>query len=115
MITVDDIRQIALGLPGAEERASYGGLPSWRTKSRMFTRVRDEPDSLVVWVESEDEKHALISSEPAKFFTTPHYDGHAVVLVRLSEVDVTEAQELITESWRLRAPRSLVRRWEESA
>jgi len=74
----------------------------------MFARVRDEPDSLVVWVESEDEKNALIASEPAKFFTTPHYDGHASVLVRLPAVDRPELGELLTDAWRARAPKRLV-------
>ena len=46
MISHDDVRAIALGLPGAEERASYGGQPSWRTPSRMFTWIRDDPEAL---------------------------------------------------------------------
>ena len=112
MASHDDIRAIALGMPGAEERASYGGRPSWRTKTRMFTWIRDDPEALVVWVESEEEKQALVESEPDRFFTTPHYDGHPVVLVRLDAVDVAEARELVTESWRLRAPRALVKEWD---
>jgi len=106
-----DVRRIALGLPGAYERESFGGRPSWRTKPRMFAWIRDDPEALVVWVESPEAKDALISGEPPKFFTTPHYDGHPIVLVRLEAVDGDEATELITESWRLRAPRPLVRTW----
>jgi hypothetical protein len=56
-------------------------------------------------VPSEEDKHALIGSDPKVFFTEPHYDGHALVLVRLSEVGVDELSELVVESWRLRAPR----------
>ena len=112
MITHDDVRQIAMGLPGAFEHASHGGQPSWRTKPRMFAWIRDDPEALVVWVESEEDKLALIASEPKKFFTTPHYDGYPMVLVRLSAVKVTEATELITESWRLRAPKKLVKEWD---
>lgn len=78
----------------------------------MFTWIRDDPEALVVWVESAEDKDALITSEPGKFFTTPHYDGHAVLLVRLDAVDAEEATELITESWRLRAPRSLLKAWD---
>ena len=112
MITEDDIREIALSLPDAFEHASYGGRPSWRTKPRMFTWLREEPEALVVWVESEEDKLALIGAEPDKFFTTDHYDGHPMVLVRLEAVDVDEARELITDSWRLRAPKTLVKRWD---
>lgn len=112
MISIDDVRALALALPGTEERASYGGRPSWRTKTRMFAWVRDEPEALVVWVDSVEEKAALVESEPGKFFTTSHYDGQAIVLVRLDGVDQDEAAELIEESWRIRAPRSAVREWE---
>ncbi len=78
----------------------------------MFTWVRDDPEALVVWVESIEEKEALIASEPEKFFTTPHYDGYAIVLVRLDTIDAEEAAELVTESWRLRAPKALLRQWD---
>ena len=96
-----------MSLPGAYEHASYDGRPSWRTKPRMFTWIRDKPEALVVWVESLDDKEILIATEPRIFFTTPHYDGYPMVLVRLEAIDGKRAKELITESWRLRAPKSL--------
>lgn len=108
MVTVDDIREIASNLPGAYEQASYGGRPAWRTKPRGFAWVRDEPEALVVWVGSVEEKLALVASEPDKFFTTSHYDGSPILLVRLEGVDGAEAAELIEESFRLRAPKRLV-------
>ena len=109
MITADDVRRISLGLPGAYEQETHGGRPSFRTKPRMFAWVRDDPEALVVWVESVEDKDALLATDPATFFTTEHYDGHPIVLVRLGAVDAAEAEELITESFRLRAPKALVR------
>ena len=97
-------------LPGAYEQLSHGGRPSWRTKPRMFTWIRDEPEALVVWVESLDDKEIMISTEPRTFFTTPHYDGYPMVLVRLEDIGVKRARELILESWRLRAPKALLKR-----
>jgi len=112
VITYDDVREIALSLPEAFEQPSYGGQPSFRTKARMFTWIRDDPEALVVWVDSEAEKDALIAAEPRKFSTTPHYDGQPMVLVSLKAVGRKEAIELITESWRLRAPKKLVKEWD---
>jgi hypothetical protein len=112
VISYDDVRRAALGLPGSYEQASYEGRPSWRTKPRMFAWIRHDPEALVVWVGSVEEKEALIAAEPDKFFTTPHYDGHPIVLVRLEGVEADEAVELVTESWRLRAPTTLVRDWD---
>ena len=50
------------------------------------------------------------SSPPSRptFFTTPHYDGHPSVLVRFGAADVELLTELLTESWRLRAPAKVV-------
>lgn len=112
MLTIDEVRAIALDLPGAYEQPSYGGRPSWRTSPRMFTWVRDDPEALVVWVSSLEEKDALLASDGATFFTIDHLDGHPIVLVRLEVVDRDEATELITESWRLRAPRRDVAAWD---
>jgi len=112
MTTHDDVRRIALALPETHERASYGGRPSFRTAKHMFTWIREAPEALVIWVPSEDDKEAMIASEPAKFFTTDHYDGNPIVLVHLDAIDVDEANELITDSWRLRAPNRLVAEWE---
>jgi hypothetical protein len=100
MVTEADVRRVALSLPGAYEQESYGGSPSWRTKPRMFTWIGGEDGSLVVWVESVEEKEALLASDPDKFFTTSHYDGHPVVLVRMASIEVEELTELIDQSWR---------------
>jgi hypothetical protein len=112
MVTGEDVRAIALSLPDAYEQASHGGQPSFRTKPRMFAWIRDDPEALVVWVESEEETRALVASEPKKFFTTSHYDGYPMVLVNMKAVMRDEAAELITESWRLRAPKKLVKEWD---
>lgn len=109
MLSEDDIRRLALALPGASERASFGGRPSWRTAARMFAWLREDPEALVVWVGSVEDKQALIASDPGTFFTTSHYDGHPMVLVHLDAVDEQQAAELLVESWILRAPRSLTR------
>lgn len=108
MADEDDVRRIALSLPATTEKPSYG-TPGFRVKDRLFARIYDhEGDVLVVWVESLEDKEALLGSEPATFFTTPHYDGHPMVLVRLAEVDEDELTELLTDAWRTRAPARLV-------
>jgi hypothetical protein len=105
MVTENDVRRVALSLPETTEKPSYG-TPGFRVKDRLFARLREEGD-LLVWVADEGEKRGLVASEPEKFFTTPHYDGHPTVLVRIEAVDEDELRELLTESWRLRAPKKL--------
>jgi len=102
MITVEKIRSLALALPGVYEQASYGGMPSWRTKPRGFAWVRVDPEALALWVDSLETKARLLESEPRLFFTTPHYDEHPMVLVRMDRVSVARAKALLEESWRVR-------------
>jgi hypothetical protein len=105
MATESDVRAIALSLPETEERPSYG-TPGFRVKDRLFARIREE-GVLVVWCADEGEKDFLLRADPEKFFTIPHYDGHASVLVRLAAVEPDELAELLTEAWRVRAPKRL--------
>ncbi|MBA2505657.1 MAG: MmcQ/YjbR family DNA-binding protein [Thermoleophilaceae bacterium] len=100
MSTERDVREIALSLPATKEKPSYG-MPGFRVKDRLFARIREE-GVLVVWCESLDEKEFLIGAEPEKFFTVPHYDGHAMILVRLPVVDAEELRELLSASFELR-------------
>jgi hypothetical protein len=53
-------------------------------------------------------KEALIADDPGIYFTTPHFDGYAAVLVRLEVIGATELEELIAEAWCSRAPAKLV-------
>jgi hypothetical protein len=112
VVTERDVRRVALSLPETTEKPSYG-TPGFRVKDKLFARIREERDVLVVWCWDLGEKEQLIASEPEKFFTTPHYDGHPTVLVRLSAVDMDELTELLTESWRIRAPKRLVAAFDE--
>ena len=113
MVTEDDVRRIALSLPSTSEKPSYG-TPGFRVKDRLFARIHEEDDILVLWVESEEEKLAMIATDPAKFFTTPHYNGHPMVLIRFAEVNRDELEELIVDSWRVRAPKRLVQSFDAS-
>lgn len=109
MVTEDDVRRLALALPATTEKPSYGD-PGFRVKDKLFAclREREGEQVVVAWCADLGEKEALIASEPDKFFTTPHYDGHASVLVRLSAVDEQEMAEILEDAWRARAPQRLV-------
>jgi hypothetical protein len=61
MSNEDDVRRIALSLPETTEKSSYG-TPGFRVKDRLFARMWDDPDVLVVWRPAIEEKEALIES-----------------------------------------------------
>jgi hypothetical protein len=107
VVSEDDVRRVALALPATTEKPSYG-TPGFRVADRLFARIREEGDVLALYCADVSEKEALIAADPAKFFTTPHYDGYPMVLVRLPAIDADELRDLLTEAWRVRAPRRLV-------
>lgn len=108
MATEDDVRSICLSLPETSERLTWG-TPGFRVRERLFARLRESPDVLVVWRPSLEERESLVAADPDVFFTPPHYDGHASVLVRLKVVGLDHLRELLTEAWETRAPARLLR------
>jgi hypothetical protein len=103
MVTEDDVREVALSLPETAEKP-YNRLPAFRVRSHLFIRIHELPDTLLVRCADLEERNELLKAGPGKFFITPHYDGYPAVLVRLSQVDLDEVTELVTESWRICAP-----------
>ena len=106
--TFDDVRKIALSLPDTDEHASYGGRSAFRVHKKGFVHLRDDETSLSVYVSDLGEKEALLASDPRKFFTTPHYDGYPMACVRLGKIGVKELRELLTDAWRLKAPKRVL-------
>ena len=53
------------------------------------------------------EKESLIESEPDVFFTTAHYDGYPLVLVRMGAIGLDQLETLLADAWYVRAPTRL--------
>jgi hypothetical protein len=123
----DEVRRIALALPETSERPSHGNT-SWRVRDKLFVWERPlrpadrralgdaAPDGPILGarVEHLGAKEALIADDPAVYFTTPHFDGYAAVLVRLDEIARDELEELIAEAWLCQAPKRLAREYLET-
>jgi len=122
--TWDDVRRLALALPETSEAESRG-IPAWRVKDKGFVWDRPlrradvqalgaaAPDGPVLGAHVADEgvKAALIADDPDVYFTTPHFDGYAAILVRLDRITVEDLAELVTEAWLLRAPKRLAKEY----
>jgi hypothetical protein len=122
--TWSDVRDTALALPDVDERPGQETL-QWRVRDKGFVWERPlrradlaalgdaAPDGpvLAAWVPDLGAKEALLADDPAVYFTTPHFDGYPVVLVRLAEIDTGELTELVTEAWLARAPKRLARQY----
>ena len=80
-----DVVAAGRGLPEVEE-GTWFRTPCLRVRKKSFCRMKEDGETLVVRVVDLEDKEALLRAQPEVFFTTPHYDGYAYVLVRLAVV-----------------------------
>ena len=119
-MTYDDVARLAMALPQAAEGERHGNR-TWFVGGKAFAwerpfskadirRFGDEtpPGGPILAVQVEDlaEKEAVLAADPA-FFTIPHFDGYAAVLVRLDNVAERALRELLEDGWLCRAPARL--------
>lgn len=121
MATLDTVARIVRSLPGTEETSSASGLRWWVVKNKTIAWERPLRKSdlaalgdrapkgtiLGVWLPDLMVKTSLLSANPDVFFTTPHFDGHASVLVPLARIDAVTLRSLLEEAWLGRAPKRL--------
>jgi hypothetical protein len=127
--TVDDIHEIARALPGVTLGGARGrSQPTvYQVSRRSFLFFRNRrPDAvdpetgeryadvIVFWVDSELEKEAILADTSLPFFSTPHFDGHASVLLRgsrVGEMTRDELAEFVEGAWLSRAGPRAIARW----
>ena len=120
MATWDDVRRIALGLPGVVEEDN-GRTLSWRVGAKAFAweRVlrRGEREQLggrapagpALGLRTADAGvvAAYVSTQPQVFFTVAGYGVHPMVLLDVEAATSEDVDEALTEAWLCRAPRRL--------
>src|SRR5262245_2947622 len=112
---VEDVHEIADSMPHVTVYTGRSGNRIYQVGGKSFVFFRTprpdavDPDTgeryddvIVIWVPSEDDKHALVQDPSSPFFTTPHFNGHPSVLVRvcrLRELDLQELKEIVEDAW----------------
>jgi hypothetical protein len=127
MATITDLDALALAMPETAKEHSADGRPEYRVKGKLYCvhrgRRRDAVDPetgerlddvLMFRVADLDVKDIILADDRGIYFTTPHFDGYAAVLVRigdLARLDREELRDLVVEAWCARAPRRLAQTW----
>jgi hypothetical protein len=124
---VGDVHQTAASMPHVTRLEGPKGNAIYQVGGKSFVFFRTpqpdatDPDTgeryadvIMLWVESEGDKLALIQDPDSPFFSTDHFDGHPSVLVRtsrLAEISATELTELIQDAWLSRASKRRAETW----
>jgi hypothetical protein len=125
--TMVDLDELALAMPETTKEVSDDGRPAYLVQGKLFcchrSRRRDaiDPetgerldDVLMFRVADLNTKELLLADTRGVYFTTPHFDGYAAVLMRipdLARVDRDELRETIVEAWLTRAHRRVAKAW----
>jgi hypothetical protein len=121
-----DLDELALALPQVTREVSDDGRPSYHVHGKLFCFHRgrrpdaiDEngqrlDDVLMFRVPDLDVKELLLADERGLYFTTPHFNGYAAVLMRipdLARLDRDELGDLVAEAWLTRAQKRVAKAW----
>jgi hypothetical protein len=110
MVSKLEVRRIALNLPDVREDENHFGFDvpvgskrrgfAWAWRERVDPHKARVPNErvLAVRVADLDAKEAMLMADPDVFFTEPHYDGYAAVLVRLDAVSRSQMRGLLAQA-----------------
>jgi len=124
---VADVHEIAAAMPHVTRIEGPKGNAIYQIGGKSFVFFRTpQPDAedpetgeryadvIMIWVESESDKLALVQDPGSPFFTTDRFDGHLSVLVRakdLRSINKSELTELIQDAWLSRASKRRADKW----
>jgi hypothetical protein len=118
MVSLDEVARIALGLPEVAEGETRGAR-TWSVAGKGFAWERPfskadirrfgdatPPAGTILAVRVDDlgEKEAVLAAQPKAFFTIPHFDGYAAVLIQLKAVTKRALREALVDGWLACAP-----------
>jgi hypothetical protein len=132
MVSLDEVARMAADLPEVVEIDRHGNR-AWavpgataRGGAKVFAWERQfskadirrygaetppEGPILAIRVADLHEKEAVLAENRDAFFTIPHFDGFAAVLVQLNAVSEEAVREALLDGWRACAPPELADRY----
>jgi len=107
VVTIDDVRSFALGLPRTTE-----GVVRGRVKFRVGRIVYvafSHDETLMGFGFPKEWREVLVGSDPEKFMMPTGGDlRYNWVIVRLAAIDVDEMRELVLDAWAMVVPKKVI-------
>jgi hypothetical protein len=110
VVTVEDVRRLALSLPRTTEHLIRDRV-KFRVKQLVYVSFsRDE--TLMGFGYPKEGRAALVESEPEKFSMPSASDlRYHWVVARLDALDAEEMTELVTDAWTMCVPQYVAREY----
>jgi hypothetical protein len=112
MMSVEDVRLIALSMPESEEMEHWGKA-SFRIRNKIFAVVQEDNTSLVVKTSGED-RMIYTSMDPQVYTIPKSFSNLHYMRVNLNLVQPEELRGLIIKAWSSIAPTKLVKEYSQS-
>ena len=113
MVTVEDVRSVATGLPRTTE-AFVRGRVKFRVGRIVYLAFsRDETE--LGFAFPKEWREALVGSEPDKFrLPDPSDLRYNWAVVRLASIDAAEMRELVIDAWAMVVPKRVAAAYADS-
>ena len=112
MVTVEQVRSVALELPRSTE-AFVGGRVKFRV-GRIVYLAFSRDETLLGFAFPKEWREALVATEPEKFMLPRESDlRYNWAVVRLAALDATEMRELVIDAWAMVVPKSVAAAYAE--
>jgi hypothetical protein len=112
MMSVEDVRLLALSMPESEEM-EHLGKPSFRIRNKIYAVVQEDNVSLVVKASGED-RMIYTSMDPQVYSIPKSFSNLNYMIVNLNLVHPEELRGLIVKAWSSIAPKKLVKEYNQS-
>jgi hypothetical protein len=104
VVTIEDVRSLALSLPRTTE-ALVRGRVKFRVGRIVYVALSHD-ETVMGFAFPREEREWLVGTEPEKFLMPTQSDlRYNWVLVRLVALEVAEMRELVFDAWRMVVPK----------